>query len=147
MEFLYFLFLSVLQQITLLALLGMIRWTQGHKTWCEDVPWSYQGRPWRSRSKGQRSKKCDFLGILYSFVLLQTRCDGDDDSKANTFWFVITIPALAHILPAKCLPYIRYISVMIFRKNYVETCSVIWPPHQIIATFWTCKISTSPKII
>ncbi len=38
-------------------------------------------------------------------------------------------------------------SVMIFRKNYVETCSVTWPPHRRIATFWTSKISASPKMI
>ena len=37
-------------------------------------------------------------------------------------------------------------SVLIFCKNYVETCSVTWPPHQRLATFWTCKISANPKI-
>ena len=32
-------------------------------------------------------------------------CDGDADCKANTFVFIITIAALAHILHAKCSPY------------------------------------------
>ncbi len=38
-------------------------------------------------------------------------------------------------------------SVMIFRKNYFETCRVTWPPHWRLATFWTSKISASPMII
>ena len=40
--------------------------------------------------------------------LLQTLSDGDNDCKANPFVFVITIPALANILHAKCLPYTVY---------------------------------------
>ena len=42
------------------------------------------------------------------FLLLQTLYDVDDDCKANPFVFIITIPALAHILPAECLPYTVY---------------------------------------
>ena len=42
------------------------------------------------------------------FLLLQTLWDGDDDCKANLFVFIITIPALAHILHAKCLSYIYF---------------------------------------
>ncbi len=51
-----------------------------------------------------------FCISLFQFLLLQTLCDCDDDSKA--FVFIITIPTLAHILPAKCLPYIFYMYLL-----------------------------------
>ncbi len=47
----------------------------------------------------------------------------------------------------KSLEKLTFHSAMIFRKNYVETFNVTWPAHWRIATFWTCKISPSPKII
>ena len=43
------------------------------------------------------------------FLLLQTLCDGNDDCIAYPVVFIISIPALAHILPAKCLPYTVYL--------------------------------------
>ncbi len=49
-----------------------------------------------------------FMPAWVVFLLLQTLCDSDGDCKANPFAFIITISALAYILPAKCLPYAVY---------------------------------------
>ncbi len=61
-----------------------------------------QGQGHMSKVKVRELKKWSV------FLLPQTMCDGDEDCKANPFVFIITIPALAHILHAKCLPYTVY---------------------------------------
>ena len=70
--------------------------------------WDYlENQGHRSKVKVSEAKKTS-LSVHFPG---QTLSDGDDDCKANPFVFIITISALAHILPAKCLLYMVYFDI------------------------------------